>query len=69
MRDEINTQVKQAMRDQEKERLTTLRLINAAIKDRDIAARSDGNYDGVPDDEILQGLAKMIKQRTESAKI
>lgn len=69
MRDEINTQVKQAMRDQEKERLTTLRLINAAIKDRDIAARSDGNYDGVSDDEILQVLAKMIKQRTESAKI
>ena len=69
MRDKINTQVKQAMRDQEKERLTTLRLINAAIKDRDIAARSDGNYDGVSDDEILQVLAKMIKQRTESAKI
>ena len=69
MRDEINTQVKQAMRDQEKERLTTLRLINAAIKDHDIAARSDGNYDGVSDDEILQVLAKMIKQRTESAKI
>ena len=69
MRDEINTQVKQAMRDKDSERLTTLRLINAAIKDRDIAARSEGNYDGVSDDEILQVLAKMIKQRTESAKV
>jgi uncharacterized protein YqeY len=69
MRDEINTQVKQAMRDHDKERLTTLRLINAAIKDRDIAARSDGNFDGVSDDEILQVLTKMVKQRGESAKI
>ena len=40
MRDEINTHVKQAMRDKDKDRLTTLRLINAAIKDRDIAVRS-----------------------------
>lgn len=69
MRDEINTHVKQAMRDKDKDRLTTLRLINAAIKDRDIAARSDGNFDGVSDDEILQVLTKMVKQRNESAKI
>ncbi len=69
MRDEINTHVKQAMRDKDKDRLTTLRLINAAIKDRDIAARSEGNFDGVSDDEILQVLTKMVKQRNESAKI
>ncbi len=69
MRDEINTHVKQAMRDKDKDRLTTLRLINAAIKDRDIAARSDGNFDGVSNDEILQVLTKMVKQRGESAKI
>ena len=69
MRDEINTHVKQAMRDKDKDRLTTLRLINAAIKDRDIAARSDGNFDGVTDDDILQVLTKMVKQRNESAKI
>lgn len=69
MRDEINTHVKQAMRDKDKDRLTTLRLINAAIKDRDIAARSDGNFDGVSDEEILQVLTKMVKQRGESAKI
>ena len=68
MRDVINTQVKQAMRDKDSAQLSTLRLINAAIKDRDIAARSDGNYDGVSDDEILQVLGKMIKQRNDSAK-
>jgi uncharacterized protein YqeY len=69
MRDEININVKQAMRDKDKDRLTTLRLINAAIKDRDIAARSDGNFDGISDDEILQVLTRMVKQRNESAKI
>jgi uncharacterized protein YqeY len=59
--------MKQAMLDKEKNRLGTLRLINAAIKDRDIAARSEGNFDGVSDDDILSILAKMIKQRIDSA--
>ncbi len=69
MRDKINTEMKQAMRDKERERLATIRLINAAIKDRDIAARSEGNQDGVSDAEILTVLAKMVKQRLDSAKI
>ena len=47
--------------------MATLRLINAAIKDRDIAARSNGR-EGVSDTEILEILAKMIKQRRESVK-
>ena len=67
MRDRINSAVKQAMLDKEKVRLGTLRLINAAIKDRDIAVRGEGNVDGVSDDDILGILAKMIKQRQESA--
>jgi len=67
MRDRLNTALKQAMRAKEKNRLGTLRLINAAIKDRDIAVRPDGNMDGVSDDIILSILAKMIKQRIESA--
>lgn len=69
MRDRINASVKQAMLDKEKIRLGTLRLVNAAIKDRDIAARSDGNMDGVSDDDILGIMTKMIKQRVDSAKI
>jgi uncharacterized protein YqeY len=69
MRDKINTEMKQAMRDKARERLATIRLINAAIKDRDIAARSEGNQDGVSDAEILTVLAKMVKQRLDSAKI
>ncbi len=48
-------------------RLSTLRLIHAAIKDRDIAARSEDNAEGVNDTEILSILGKMIKQRQDSA--
>jgi len=48
-------------------RVTTLRLINAAIKDRDIAARSEDRCDGVTDEEILTILTKMVKQREDSS--
>ncbi len=66
MRDEINENLKTAIKAQDKRRVGTLRLINAAIKDRDIAARSSGK-DAVTDAEILEILAKMVKQRVESA--
>jgi len=66
MRDEINAALKEATLAQEKRRMGTLRLINAAIKDRDIAARTGGR-EAVSDEEILEILAKMIKQRKESA--
>ena len=68
MRDRVNSALKQAMKDKQPERLSTLRLINAAIKDRDIDARSDGNDEGVLDSEILAILGKMAKQRQESAR-
>ena len=56
------------MRDRAADRLSTLRLISAAIKDRDIAARGEGAEEGVGEDEILQILSKMVKQRQESAR-
>ena len=68
MRKRLSDSTKDAMRAKDKARLSTLRLINAAIKDRDIAARSEANPDGVSDIEILSILAKMIKQRQDSAK-
>ena len=68
LRSRINTAMKQAMKDKSTERLSTIRLINAAIKDRDIAARTEGKENGVEDDEVLAILAKMTKQRQESAK-
>jgi hypothetical protein len=66
MRDRINVALKEAMKAQDKTRLGTLRLITAAIKDRDIANRSDGDRAEVPESEIVQILGKMIKQREES---
>ncbi len=72
MRERLNQAVKDAMKAGEKKRLSTLRLVNAAIKDRDIAARADESgeatgKDKVSDQDILALLQKMIKQRRESA--
>ncbi|MGB3897202.1 MAG: GatB/YqeY domain-containing protein [Mesorhizobium sp.] len=67
MREKIAEEVKNAMKARDAERLPTLRLIQAAIKDRDIANRGAGK-DAASDDDILQILAKMVKQREESAK-
>jgi uncharacterized protein YqeY len=68
LRDDINTSLKEAMKAQDKRRLGTLRLVNAAIKDRDIEARGHGK-DPLSDEEVLGLLTKMIKQREESAKV
>lgn len=72
MRERINQSMKEALKAGEKKRLSTLRLVNAAIKDRDIAARADEKgqptgADKIGEDEILALLQKMIKQRRESA--
>lgn len=68
LRDDINAALKEAMKAQDKSRLSTLRLINAALKDRDIEQRGHGK-DPLTDDELRALLAKMVKQREESAKI
>ena len=69
LRQKITTGLKEAMREKDAVRLSTLRLINAAVKDQDIAARAKGNTDGVDDGEVLAILAKMVKQRQESARV
>ncbi|MCB1362919.1 MAG: GatB/YqeY domain-containing protein [Rhodobacteraceae bacterium] len=68
LRERVNTALKQAMKDKATARLSTLRLISAAIKDRDIAVRGDGNDAVVGDAEVLAILGKMVKQRQESAR-
>ncbi|WP_299729649.1 GatB/YqeY domain-containing protein [uncultured Tateyamaria sp.] len=68
LRTKISAALKQAMKDKEADRLSTLRLINAAIKDKDIDARAAGQDDGVADSEVLAILGKMSKQRVESAR-
>ncbi|RJG44365.1 GatB/YqeY domain-containing protein [Mesorhizobium sp. DCY119] len=67
MREIIAQALKTALKAQDKRRTSTLRLINAAIQDRDIAHRGVGK-DPVSDEEIMLILAKMVKQREESAK-
>ena len=68
MRAALNNALKSAMKDKESLAVSTLRLIQAAVKDRDIAARTKGYTDGISDDEILGLLQSMIKQRNESIK-
>jgi uncharacterized protein YqeY len=68
LRTRIGDALKLAMKARDADRLSTLRLINAAIKDRDIALRGDGRDDGVTDAEVLQILGKMVKQRQESVR-
>jgi hypothetical protein len=68
LREQIDVALKAAMKAKDdKLRVATLRLINAAIKDRDIAARGEDRCNGVTDDEIRAILTKMVKQREESA--
>ncbi len=66
LRTRLSDALKAAMKEKDGRSVSTLRLILAALKDRDIAARSKGNQDGVSDDEVLGLLQSMIKQRRES---
>ena len=68
MREEFAAQMKVALKAQNKRRVSTIRLIQAAIKDRDIANRGAGK-EPVSDEEIMLILAKMVKQREESARM
>jgi hypothetical protein len=68
MRETITAALKTATKAQDKRRVSTLRLVSAAIKDRDIAARTAGKGEAT-DAELLELFAKMIKQREESEKI
>lgn len=67
LRAQLNDAMKEAMKAKDAKRLSTVRLVLAALKDRDIAARTETSKDLVGDDDILTLLAKMIKQREESA--
>ena len=66
LRARLNEDLKLALKAKDKIAVSTLRLILAALKDRDIAARSKGNSEGVAEDEILELLQKMVRQRRES---
>jgi uncharacterized protein len=67
LREQINEQLKEAMKAKDVRRVSTLRMVLAAIKDKDIAARTEASREAIGDDDVLGLLAKMIKQREESA--
>ena len=66
LRARLNDDLKNALKAKDPLAVATLRLILAALRDRDIAARGKGNSDGVKDDEILELLQKMVRQRRDS---
>ena len=66
LRTRLSDALKTAMKGKDAPTVSTLRLIMAALKDRDIAARGKGNKDGIPEEEILGLLQSMIKQRRDS---
>ncbi|MFT6556804.1 MULTISPECIES: GatB/YqeY domain-containing protein [Sneathiella] len=68
LRTRLKDSLKEAMKSKDKRKVSTLRLILATLKDRDIAGREKGSEDGIGEDEILQMLTTMVRQRRESVK-
>ena len=66
LREAFGERLKQAMRVKDTRTVSTVRLILAGLKERDVAARGSGNQEGIPDPEILRLLQGMVKQRRES---
>ena len=69
LRSRLRDALTAAMKDKDKRAVSTVRLILAAVKDRDIAARSKGNMEGLTDEDILGVLQTMIRQRQESIEL
>jgi len=68
-REEFSQALKGALKSKDQIAMSTIRLITAAMKDRDIAARGNGNDEGIGEGEILSLLQSMVKQRQESSKM
>jgi hypothetical protein len=67
LREKINAGLKEAMKAGDKRRISTLRLMNSAIKDKDINSRTEGHASGLtPDAALIELFARMVKQRQES---
>ena len=66
MKENITTELSNALKNGDKERIHTLRLVLAAIKDKEIASRSSGEDSTISDDTVISLLKKMVKQRNDS---
>ena len=69
LREQIKSELVAAMKAKDEAKVSTLRMIGATLKDKDIAARPSGKTDGISDDEILSMFQTMIKQRRESIEL
>lgn len=69
LKQKLSDDLKTAMRTKESRRIATLRLVLAAIKEREISARTESDKPGVTDDEIILILSKMVKQRRDSIRL
>jgi len=69
LREQLREALKQAMKAKNQRAVSTLRLILAALKDRDIAARGRGVTDGIGEPEIIEMMQKMVRQRHESIEL
>jgi len=69
LRDDVSEALKVAMKAKDQRATSTLRMILAAIKDRDIAARGQGNAGGIGDADVVKVMQAMIKQRQESIEL
>lgn len=69
LRQRLNDDVKTAMKARDQATTSTLRMVLATLKDRDIAARPSGNADGIDEAGIIDMLQKMVKQRKESIEL
>ncbi len=66
LRERLREDLKTSMKAKEERKVATLRLILAALKDRDIAARGDGNEEGISEDDVLAMLSTMVRQRRDA---
>lgn len=69
LRPRLNDALKEAMKARDQRTVSTVRLILAALKDRDIAARTKGVTDGIGEEEIVEMLHKMVRQRREAIEL
>lgn len=66
LREKINEMLKEAMKAKDQARVSTLRMINAGIKEKDIAARTETSREGISDDAVMQMMQTMVRQRRDS---
>jgi len=69
LREKINESLKEAMKAKDATKVSTLRMVNAGIKERDIAARTEASRDLISDEQVMQMMQTMVRQRRDSVEM